>query len=263
MNFNLLASTAMLEEALNYANEPSFVLLSFISEVIFWLVGHLFLSFSIYHMTKKEGYKKLWLSFIPLVNFIPLGKLLGKTVVWGKTINNVGTWTCIFCAISTFVNFLLNVGYYMNLTTIAFGWTYNISSNLILSWINGTHILSIIISYVSLVFDIAYIFFYVSLVFLTFRLYNPQRAFLYAILSVFIEPLFGIFLFVSKNNPRYVIIRQQPPQNYYGGYYGGGYYNDNNQNFNNQNNNQQPENPFPEFGESEDKPTDTGDDFFN
>ncbi len=265
MNFNLLANySAIIEQTLQ---DPRLELISFISEVIFWLVGHILLSISIYYMTKRQGYKKLWLSFIPIVNFIPLGKLLGKTVVWGKTIKNVGVWACVFCAISTFVNFLINIGYYMGLAGIAFNWSYNISSNFINSWINGTHILSIITSYVSIIFDLGYIFFYVSLVFLTFRLYNPQRSFLYAILSVFFEPLFGIFLFVSRNNPRYVVIRREQPQNqggyYGGGYYGGGYYNGNPQNFNNQNQNKQPENPFPEFGESEDKSTDTGDDFFN
>jgi hypothetical protein len=269
MNFNLLAiSTATLEQMLMLAEDPRMELASFIGQVIFWLVGHIFLSISIYYMTKKQGYKKLWLSFIPLVNLIPLGKLLGKTVVWGKTIKNVGVWACIFCAISTVVNFLLNIGYYLSLAQTAFGVTFVITNDFLYSWIMGTNAVAMVISYVSLIFDLGYIFFYVSLVFLTFRLYNPGRAFLYAILSVFIDPLFGIFLFVSRKNPRYIVVHRQPPQGGYygGGYYGGGYYNGNPQNFNNnqnQNQNQKPENPFPEFGEGENKSTDTGDDFFN
>ena len=263
MNFNLLAlNTATLEQMLMLAEDPRMELMSFITEVIFWLVGHIFLSISIYHMTKKQGYKKLWLSFIPLVNFIPLGKLLGKTVVWGKTIKNVGVWACVFCAISTLVNFVLSIGYYLNLVQTAFGVTFVITNEFLYSWILGTNVVAMVISYVSLIFDLGYIFFYVSLVFLTFRLYNPGRAFLYAILSVFVEPLFGIFLFVSRNNPKHVIVRVQPPQ---GGYYGGGYYGGYNP--------QQPpqnkkpvENPFPEFGDEENKGSNSSsssDDFFN
>lgn len=269
MNFNLLAvNTATMEQMMVLVNDPRVELMSFIAEVIFWLVGHLFLSASIYYMSKRQGYKKLWICYVPLINFIPLGKILGKTIVWGKTIKNVGVWTCIFCAISVLFDFIINIGYYLGLVEIAFNVTIVYTSDFAYSWVNGTNIVAIILSYVSLIFDLGYIFFFVSLVFLTFRLYNPQRALIYAIFSVFVDPLFGIFLFVSRKNPRYVVIRQQPPQNqggYYGGYYGGGYYNGNPQNFNNQNQNEnkKPENPFPEFGESENKSTDTGDDFFN
>ena len=266
MNFNLLAiaSIEMLEQMMLYVESPQFEIYSIISSAIFWLVGHIFLSIAIYHMTKKQGYKKLWLSFIPLVNLIPLGKLVGKTTVWGMKIKNVGFWACITTAVSFVSNILLEIGYYVYLFEYAFNVTVEVTNEFLYLWMIQDNIFWEAFNLISLAFDLAYIFFYVSLVFMVFRLYCPQRSFLFSILSVFIDPLFGIFLFVCRKNPKHVIVRVQPPQ---GGYYGGGYYGaPRNYNENAKNTNQKPENPFPEFdGESNDsnKNSNTDDDFFN
>ena len=113
---NLLAIvpdyTMMVE---NMLNSPEFALISFISDIVVWLVGHLFLSFAIFIMCKKQGFKKLWLSFIPFINLIPLGKLVGKTTVWGVKLKNVGFWACITGIVCTLCNFLLDIGYYLSL----------------------------------------------------------------------------------------------------------------------------------------------------
>ena len=264
MNFNLMAitttTTDMVSQFLEMTDSPAYAVYSFVVEVLFWLVGHLFLSFAILYLSKKQGYKKLWLSFIPFANLILLGKVVGKTVVWGVKLKNVGFWACITSAISALFYFLINLGYYVSLFEYIFNVRVEISSEFIYSWLTAENPVWTVLYYVSSIFDIAQIFFFVSLVFLTFRLYNPQRSFLYAILSVLRPELFGIFLFVSRKNPKHVIVRVQPPQ---GGYYGGGFYGTpHNFNPNGQNVNQKHENPFPEFGEDE-KPTDTGDDFFN
>lgn len=257
--------------------EPAFKAYMFIGGVIFWLVGHIFLSIAIYHMTKKQGYKKLWLSFIPLVNFIPLGKLVGKTTVWGMKIKNVGLWASITGIIYAVFTFILKFGDYVEIFEFLFNVTVIFENQFLVSWveltttspveIEVTRVVANVYMILSALYDVASIanlFFYVSLVFLVFRLYCPQRSFLFSILSVFIDPLFGIFLFVCRKNPKHVIIRQAPPQ---GGYYGGGYYGaPRNYNENAKNTNQKPENPFPEFdGESSDsnKNSNTDDDFFN
>ena len=76
MNFNLMANTTdMVSRFLEMADSPAYAVYSLVVEVLFWLVGHLFLSFAILHLSKKQGYKKLWLSFVPFVNFILLGKV--------------------------------------------------------------------------------------------------------------------------------------------------------------------------------------------
>ncbi len=263
MNFNLMAITSssdIINQMEELSNSPAVVFYSFVTDVIFWLIGHIFLSLSIYYMSKKQGYKNLWLSFIPFINFILLGKIVGKTTVWGVKISNVGFWVCITSAVSVLFTILIDLAYYVYLFEYLFNVTVEVSSEFLYTWLSHENAVWLILFYASGIVDIAQIFFFVSLVFLTFRLYNPQRSFLYAILSVFVEPLFGIFLFVSRKNPKHVIVRVQPPQ---GGYYGGGFYGTpQNFNQNSQNANKKPENPFPEFGEDQ-KPTDTGDDFFN
>ena len=245
----------------------SYTLFSIIIDIVIWLVGHLFLSFAIYTMTKKQGYKKLWLAFIPFFNLILLGKLVGKTTVWGLKLKNIGVWACIMGIASTVVTFIIDLSYYKSLVEFIFPVNIQITSEFLESWINQTSLEWLIAYYVSFVIDLAYIFFHVSLVFMVFRLYNPNRALIYAIISVFIDPAFGICLFISRNNPRYIVVRPQPPQGgYYGGYYGGGYYGGG---YNNQQpyQNQKPiENPFPEFEDEEtkkDNSSNSSDDFFN
>ncbi len=262
--FNLLSGsldyTTMLDSILS---SPTYVLFSVIFDIVVWVVGHLFLSIAIFTMTKKQGYKKLWVSFVPFFNLIPLGKLVGKTTVWGLKLKNVGVWACITGIVSAFFTFIIDLGYYINLVELIFPIKFQITNEFLLTWIDNTNVVWFITYYGSSLFDLAYIFFNVSLVFLVFRLYRPQSAILYALLSVFIEPLFGILLFTCRNNPKHVIVRPQTP--YGGGYYGGGYYGGYNP--------QQPpqnkkpvENPFPEFGDEENKSNDSSsssDDFFN
>lgn len=266
--FNLLSGSSNYTEIMNnIQNSPEFIAFSEIGSFVFWLIGHVFLSLAIYTMTKKQGFKKLWVSFIPFYNLIPLGKLVGKTTVWGVKLKNVGVWACIMGIVSTVVTFIIDLGYYKDLVEFVFPVKIQITSEFLISWTEQTSLEWLIAYYVSFVIDLAYIFFHVSLVFMVFRLYNPNRALIYAIISVFIDPAFGICLFISRNNPRYIIVRPQPPQGgYYGGYYGGGYYGGG---YNNQQpyQNQKPiENPFPEFEDEDakkDNSSNSSDDFFN
>ena len=263
--FNLLSGSLNYTEMMNnIQNSPEFKLFSEIGNLVIWLIGHLFLSLAIYTMTKKQGYKKLWVSFIPFYNLIPLGKLIGKTTVWGVRIKNIGVWACILGFVSTFFSFIINLGYYLSIVEYLFNIQFLITNEFLYTWLTNTNVAWIIVYYASYVVDLAYIFFYVSLVFMVFRLYNPRRALIYAIISVFIDPAFGICLFISRNNPKHIIVRPQTPYaggGYYGGFYGG--YNPNQQ----PPQNQKPvENPFPEFGEEEsksDNSSNSSDDFFN
>ena len=263
--FNLLSGSLNYTEMMNnIQNSPEFKLFSEIGNLVIWLIGHLFLSLAIYTMTKKQGYKKLWVSFIPFYNLIPLGKLIGKTTVWGVRIKNIGVWACILGFVSTFFSFIINLGYYLSIVEYLFSIQFLITNEFLYTWLTNTNVAWLIVYYASYVVDLAYIFFYVSLVFMVFRLYNPRRALIYAIISVFIDPAFGICLFISRNNPKHIIVRPQTPYaggGYYGGFYGG--YNPNQQ----PPQNQKPvENPFPEFGEEESKSdnfSNSSDDFFN
>ena len=267
MNLNLLAVdyVTLLNQI---TSSREYYIFSTLLEIAIWVLGHVFLSIAIYTFAKKNGYKKLWVSFIPFFNLILLGKVIGKTVVWGKAINNIGFWACITGLVATIVNFLIDFGYYVSLFEVIFNCEVSFTSAFINAWVNGESLAWVILYYGSGLFDIAYIFFEVSLIFMVFRLYCPEKSFVYALLSIFIDPpMFGILLFICRNKPKHVIIRAQPPRsNFYGGYYGGYYGNAQRpQNFNNaEESKQKAEDPFPEFADAEPKDDNSdGEGFFN
>ena len=269
MNFNLLATNLYAMQ--QFMDTRLFELISFIGDCVIWAVGHVFLSIAVYTLAKRFGCKKLWLSFIPFFNLIPLGAVVGKTTVWGMKIKNIGVWVCI-TGIATFViNLFLNIGYYVNifypgddLLMPKNAFWYSWFEQSITPTAESFNLIYVITSCVGGLFSLAKIFFEVSLIFMVFRLFKPQSYFMFSLLSVFVSPLFGILLFVCRNNPKHVIIRAQPPQNFYGGY--GGYYSNSQrpQNFTNaEESKKQKDEPFPEFND-EDKGSDSNDDgFFN
>ena len=241
----------------------TFDFISDILKVIFIIVGFIFKGFAIRYIAKKKGLNDLWMAFVPFLNYYLLGKVLGKAIIWGNPINNVGLWLAIVSCAQFVLSTLLNVGYYNQIIEYL-GYTVEYTSKFVENWANGIGWLYDITLIVSLIIDLGYIFFYVSFIFLTFRKLNPRRSILFSVLSIFVEPLFGIFLFVSrKNEPfSYEDYLKMHARSYYGGsYYNGAYYGPNN-NANQPNGEEKPkvEDPFPEF-ESDNK--NDSDNFFN
>lgn len=266
---NILAIS--MNELLNFANSRASVILSLISSVVIWAVGHVFMTIALLVMAKNRGIKKgRWMAYFPFVNYLLLGKIVGEAVVWGKKIKNVGLWAMIFYAISVGMTFLLNMGSHIGKIQIIFNVKFNITNTFLLGWVTGSSIFYNIIWYTSFIWDIAYIFFEVSLIFLVFRLYRPQSALLYSLFAMFFNPpLFGILLFVVRNNERrsfkqYYYTPYNNPYNNQGNNYGGGSYGNPYQP-------QQPakpqpqEDPFPEFSDNKggELPSSDGDDLFN
>jgi hypothetical protein len=100
----------------------------------------------------------------------------------------------------------------------------------------------------------------ISLIFMVFRMYAPERSLLYSLASVFIEPFFGILLFMVRNRRRYSredFIRERAEFTTYDPF-GTPH---NNYNNNNQNFNKKVEDPFPEFSEKKDD--NKSDDYFS
>ncbi|MBQ3234580.1 MAG: hypothetical protein IJA97_00290 [Clostridia bacterium] len=245
--FNLLAISQT--EMLNLIDATATkvgAIMSVISSVVIWLVGHVFMAIAIWVMAKNKGINKgRWLALIPFANYYLLGKIIGEAVVWGKKIKNVGLWAMIFYIISSVVNFFLDIGSYIYDIQIIFSVEFSFTNAFIKSWVYGTSVLYRIILYTSFIWDIAYIFFEVSMIFLVFRLYRPQSAMLYSLLSIFLNPpLFGILLFVVRKNER--ISFKQYFYTPYNNPYGNPYQTPN-QNQNPAEPPKAPEDPFPEF----------------
>lgn len=248
-------------------SDSKIVLLSYISDIAIWLVGFIFMAIGIRYMAKKLNIKKgLWMAYVPFINWILLGKIIGNAVVWGKKFNNVGIWVMVFSIIQTVFNFLLNIGFYLYEITIIFNVDFIFTSQFLIDWVSGEGVLYIIAEVIVLIVDIAYIFFEVSIIFMIFRLYAPESALLFSILSLFLNPpLFGILLFVVRKRDRRSFKQYYNVYNAYSNFYGQNGYQPHNQPPRNEKPHNSDVDPFPEFSnktENSEKQNDS-DDFFS
>ena len=207
--------------------------------------------FAIYTISKKQGLNKLWMSFVPFLNFILLGKVIGKCKVWGLNIKNIGLWLCIMMAIERVFSGLLNAGYHLDniiKTLEGFGLSAKItfSAKFFEVWylLTGgslyasaipTADLQLIATYTGLIIPIvdiviwlAYAFFEIHFLLLIFKKYAPQNMALFTILCIFIPEALGVILFILRNNEPidYDVYLQNRARARYT-YYNGGYYNQN------------------------------------
>ncbi len=248
--------TYLLSEFFNIS-DAKYIIFEHASSIIIWLVGFIFMAIAIRYMAKKLNINKgLWMAFIPFVNWLLLGKIVGNAVVWGKKIKNVGLWAMILSIAQTVLMLLLNIGYYLYQAQIVFKVNFLFTSQFLIDWVNGEGVLYLMVNLLSFAVSIAFIFFEVSVIFLIFRLYAPESALLFSLLSLFIDPpLFGILLFVVRKRERRSFKQYYTVYNPYANYTGYG----------NQNSPQnKPQNsdvdPFPEFSNGKDKSSNSSDD---
>ncbi len=197
---------------------------------------------AIYTMAKRRNFDKLWMAYVPFLNYILLGKLAGKAVVWGKEIKNIGLVVCILSAVTLIGGYVLDFGYYLAM----FGLRVETTSQFVINWISQTGVFYLICYIVYLVLDLVNLFLTICLALLIFRKYYPERAFLYMILSIFFDFMFGILLFTVRNKDYltyedFLRTRQNQynAQNPYGRYNGYTNYNTPSS--------RREEDPFPEF----------------
>jgi hypothetical protein len=246
--------------------EEQLIVPTFFTSVVVEVVTFILMALGIYTMAKRQNLNKKWLAFIPFFNFILLGRVLGSAIVWGKKIKNVGLWVTITSLISTVFNLFLNYGYYLVIIQKIFNVTVYFDTNSFWYLLaTGKGVVYNVLSIVSFVPDLAYIFFEVSLIFMVFRMYAPERSLLYSLASVFIEPFFGILLFMVRNRKRHsrdeFIQHRTYTYNPFNNPYGGFENNRNNQQ--NQPNQKSVEDPFPEFSDKNASSKSDGDDLFS
>ena len=241
----------MLSSLFSISSVAMIQLISLFIDYGLMIAAYVFKCIALYTMAKKQNLNNKWMCFVPFLNFIIIGKLIGKAVVWGIQVKNIGLIVCILSFVSfifslaysfrTFANLFLNVaeGQSVTFSNGFLNFLYNVNST--------SKVINIVLYYLKFFIDLAEIVFEVSMVFMIFRKYNPRRAMLFSILSIFFESLFGIFLFVSRNNdPVDYSAYRVYQRTYYGGYPG----NDNGANGRRSNgaqNNAADSDPFPEF----------------
>ena len=234
-------------------SENWYIITEFFTGVVIDVILYLFLSFGILTLARRHALKNRWLSFIPFFNLTLLGELLGKTNIWGIKVKNIGFWAGLFTFLSFVANEILYVYKYINVFQAMFNVQVVFENEALYGWVTGKSLAWTIVNFSTIIVDLPALFFEVGLIFLFFRVFAPQRAFLYSILSVFIDPLFSILVFVCRKNSKFVYVRAD-------------FFNQYNAHRNNQNPNggsqQNKRSPFSEF-EDDNNNNNSSDDYFN
>lgn len=184
----------------------------------------------LFTLAKRQGYKKAWLSWIPLCWPLVCGNLTGDVSVFGKKIKKFHLLAFFVILFNALLDIACGVLVYFPLGN----WLVS-GKDIVLSGVTnltypvfnpGIEQAFNIIGYVQDVLDLLEIFVLITLFFNFFKKYWPERFSMAAILSFF--GLFPIFVFVvRKNNPvnyqEWVRARYQAffaRQNPYGNPYG-------------------------------------------
>ncbi len=234
MNLNGLLNVAT-DIANSMALDPVVEFTYSIISIIISLALFVLKGFAIYTMAKKRDFDKLWMAYVPFLNYILLGKLIGKVTIWGKVVKNLGLFVCIATAVSTVLDYAIYAGNYIAIIENAFRIKFEFATDFITNWVNRKTILWNICSDVHIVVVIISTILECWLIFTIFRMYAPERSFMYSLIAIFFDFTFPILLFMVRNNQvitfedflrtRNRYYNQNP--NNYGGYnqgYNGGYY---------------------------------------
>ena len=178
-------------DSMTFSNEmmDSIYLTSTIIEMILYAISFVFKSIAIYMLSKKNGFKHLYLSFIPFLNFILLGKLVGKMILWGKPVKNIGVFVCIFTALEFALGIFYSLDTYADILQLSLEFITQGTVIIDRSFINNLYqnaVLYYVIEIVYTIITIAKIFFDVSLVFALFKKYAQQNYILFSILSIYV-----------------------------------------------------------------------------
>ncbi len=185
-----------------YALYSESILIGQILGVILYIIAYPFKSIAIYKMSKKKGFKHLYLAWIPFLNFILLGKLVGKMLIFGKPINNVGVFVTIFAILEVVVGIFYFLPEYLDSLRIILEFITQgtvIIDMTFANFLRNNLVLAYLLEIGYTIISVAKIFFDVSLIFAIFRKYAPKNHVLFSILSIFFEFTFGFFLFAIRD----------------------------------------------------------------
>ena len=159
-------------------------------------------------MAKKRGLKYWWLGMIPFANFFVIGKLAGPVRVFSATVKNIGLIAGIIyfvrAAASLALAGLVYGDYFVCLFngTLPQGQAYELQLGYVLEVAVNVY------EYVDYFISLLYVLVYAMLVYAFFSKYAPDKRWVFAVLSVLFEPLFGIFILAVRNNRAYSSVNE-------------------------------------------------------
>ena len=165
-------------------------------------------------MAKKRGLKYWWLGMIPFANFAVIGKLAGPVRAFSINIKNIGLIVGIIYFLRTVASVVFSIlvygEYFVALLKGALpaGQVFEIELGYILG------VASSIYQYTDYFVSLFYLLIYAMLVYAFFSKYAPDKRWVFAVLSVLIEPLFGIFILVVRKNRAYSSVNEYYNEKY-------------------------------------------------
>lgn len=187
--------------------------------VALYAVFYVLMGIGIYKLSKKQGLKNPALSFVPFARFYQMGKLVGKTRLFGMSINNLGLITTIVSA----VNFVFyNV---VDVVLYARPCIELLTSGVISSTTYDATVYDMFFTVLTNASNLAFVVFYAFLVIAFFRFYEKRHPILYSLLGLLLG-ITGAFVFAVRDHDKYdymAEIRKFYESRGYGGGYGGYY----------------------------------------
>ena len=136
--FNVLQSE-------NLMSEKEVLIFSFLITSIITLAGFLVKAIAVFIMARNAGLKNKWMAFVPFLNFVLLGKVVGPVRSFGLRMKNVGLFLAIISFSIEIMYLLLNLGYYFSMIGYIFNIEITASTAFGKNWLNGVGALFFIV----------------------------------------------------------------------------------------------------------------------
>lgn len=180
-------------------NEELMLILSLSMSLTVTLTAFIFKGIGLYTIAKRENVKKPYYAFIPFLSYYLLGKIVGGVRIFGYHVKNIGLITMIslllyYALFAVYDVFMCYENFVSLFTTGELGQVIDKYGSV---WVDV--VLSVLITASGLV----YLIFQIFMIFTFFLYYGGKYRMLFSLLSIFIEPLFGIFVFASRKKERF------------------------------------------------------------
>ena len=107
----MLSSFLETLEAEQLMTKTEILTLSLITSGLVTIVGFLLKAIAIFIMAKNQGLKNKWFAFVPFLNYVLLGKIVGPIRIFNVRLNNAGLWMAITTFSMEVMYAFLNLGY--------------------------------------------------------------------------------------------------------------------------------------------------------
>ncbi len=186
-------------EQLNWKIGGMFIIYA-LSNVVVWLIGYLFLAFGLFKMARNRNMKQSYFAWIPFGQLYLIGLLISSAEIF-KIKAKYLRWIVTVISLVWFALALLTD--IIALPALIQIWLEDFSPVGYIFYEEAMQSLPVAlnaVSFITSIFELLTTIGWWVLLFVLFNSYAPKSAFFFTILSVLINPLGCILVFVVRNN---------------------------------------------------------------